>query len=628
MALQEEAKIELTLVAQKYLAGIKQVEGQTDKSEKAMEKAFTKLARDAEGASAKYALLGNKSQKVAQEQKAVERAIDTLIKNGFSKTSPQVQALISDYRNLGKASDSVVQKTTGVKGAIAGFAKQALGAYAGIAGIRKVIDYAGESINEFIESEKAFNKLNAAFVASGDTSGVAARSIQKMAEELQSLTNVSEEEIQSAGGLLRSIAGLDKNGIEKILPRIIDMSAALGIDLETATKQVAQTLAGGRNTLAKYGIEIDKNATLSERLATVTDGLNKKFAGTASQLANVIDGIKIEASELKEAIGGALMFRFDTLADYYREGLRVIADTIKKGTKESQFDTIVESLLGGESFEAVNKRLTGIGETWMNVLAELYGKQAELEDKVNNPESEGFAPTASNRKALASLKGKIEAVNAYAKAIKVWSDADAQAAKKAAEAAVALEERQKRLAISYAIDKIAIAASEERARIYDEQNTLIEETNSGLTKEQLLLIKISELNAAADDNAIPLYDEKIDKVKELTDAEQARLSMQKELVGGFTSLMTDTVDAMANGEDAGKAFFKSLVSNIGDAVIAYAGLVEAQGWATFPIVDWLKVAKGVGLAVTGSAIKASAYAMANGGEGTVTKPTLFLAGVS
>lgn len=537
MVTNEEARIELTLVAQKYLAGIKNVEGQTEKSEKAMEKAFTRLSRDAEGASAKYSLLGNKSQKLAQDQKALERAIDTLIKNGFSKTSPQVQALIADYRNLGTATNVVEPKVNKIKDSLLNMAKGLTAGYLGIQGVKKAAQYIGESVVEFVDAEKAYNRLNAAFIASGDSSGVASRAIQKMAEQLQSLTNVSEEEIQTAGGLLRSIGKLDRDGIEQILPKIIDMSKALDISLETAAQQVAQTLAGGRNTLIRYGIEVDKNASLSEKLASITDQLNSKFGGTAKELANVIDGIKLEASELKEAIGGALMFRFDTLAGYYKDGIKVIADSIKSATHETQFNSIFDALMGGASFDSVDRELKGIGDTWVNVLAKLYGKQADLQDRMNNANSPNFAPTAQTRKELEAVNKKIEAVNAYsvaqAKSIEYY------ARQKAAEDAA--REKSEKLA---AQEQAEIAARVVSYGDWESAADRVVDVTGALAASQ-------KLDEEAIKQAAEEYKNAADSMRLLTDAEIERIALNgaDDFLGFLDTLPTVT----DNVEDATEA---------------------------------------------------------------------------
>jgi hypothetical protein len=83
-------------------------------------------------------------------------------------------------------------------------------------------------------------------------------------------------------------------------------------------------------------------------------------------------------------------------------------------------------------------------------------------------------------------------------------------------------------------------------------------------------------------------------------------------------------EAFVTGENPAKAFFKTLIGTIGDAVIAFAALTEAQGWATWPLVDWAKVIKGAALAVLGGTVKAAAASLASGG--IASGPTLAVVG--
>jgi hypothetical protein len=75
----------------------------------------------------------------------------------------------------------------------------------------------------------------------------------------------------------------------------------------------------------------------------------------------------------------------------------------------------------------------------------------------------------------------------------------------------------------------------------------------------------------------------------------------------------DLGSALAKGDDAGKAFLKSLLSSVGDLIIGFGTLAEAQAWATWPVVDFVKAIKGIALAIAGGAIKGYATTLAEGG---------------
>ena len=579
MTVTKDVGINLVLLSQQYLDGVKKVEGQTASAQKTLTKTFEKMERDAQGASAQYAALGDESKKLGQEQKAVSKAIDALTKAGFTKQSPQVQALIEDYRKLSDQSSKVELRNKTLGQTFASLRDVMQGPISAarsiVSAVKKIGAVIIDNVEEYTESEKAFNKLNSAFVASGDSSGVASRAIQAMADDLQYLTNISEEEIQSAAAMLKSINGLDKDGISKILPKIMDMSAQLGIDLKTATQQVAQTLSGGRNSLVKYGIEIDKNASSSEKLVAITEQLNAKFGGTAAALANVVDGIKLEAGELKEAIGGALLFNFGGLAEYYRDGIKTISDSIKSATKEAKIDNIVDTLMGGASFSDVGGQLKKVGIGWNTVLSELYGKQAKLSETISSgtfTDITGKVIRANDelltqsRKDLQAINNKIEAVAAQAQAESQIAHATKESIKQAALDESAREKyiKSREIVVS-TIGKEEEAINTLRGKIKELEST---PWSKGSKLEEDRLSALAELNKQLEAEESAYWDKTHKEEKEAFEISQKIAS-----------------DALERRSIAMNAYYAKLDKNKnanGESVSMLRDLLQAEGDAYSP----------------------------------------------
>jgi hypothetical protein len=155
--------------------------------------------------------------------------------------------------------------------------------------------------------------------------------------------------------------------------------------------------------------------------------------------------------------------------------------------------------------------------------------------------------------------------------------------------------------------------------------------------ENLAAAAIATMNAAiaATEAEVTIMEqagaEKREELDRQLQAEEAAAEKRKQYLditkSGLASVSDSFVAlgaAIAEGENPAKAFFKTLIGTIGDTIIAFAGLVEAQGWATWPIVDWAKVIKGAGLAILGGTVKGLAASLAQGG--IADQPTLAVVG--
>jgi hypothetical protein len=147
---------------------------------------------------------------------------------------------------------------------------------------------------------------------------------------------------------------------------------------------------------------------------------------------------------------------------------------------------------------------------------------------------------------------------------------------------------------------------------------------------------VDELNKGMNDskNAIKMmmmaYDTtmtaNVDSTKKLTEAQR---EMESALKSGFSSMSEAFGAAMVLGEDGWKAFGRAGLNAVAAVLEALAAAKVAEGIAAGFSVIGAPLAPGYFLA--GAALYAAAGAtraipMAEGGSGTVTKPTLFLAG--
>jgi hypothetical protein len=187
------------------------------------------------------------------------------------------------------------------------------------------------------DSEASTKKLQNALKQTGQEVDRNTKSIKDLASALQSQTKFEDDAIVSASALLTQLGQLDAQGVQKVLPGILDFAEALGVDLDTAASLVGKTLGSNTNALARYGIEVDGTASQSAKLAQITQQLEKRFAGSAQAAGQTFAGrleqLKNTTGDLAEEFGGLLLPILTDLINGVRpivEGFANLSD----GTKQ------------------------------------------------------------------------------------------------------------------------------------------------------------------------------------------------------------------------------------------------------------------------------------------------------
>ena len=145
-----------------------------------------------------------------------------------------------------------------------------------------------------------------------------AEKFKKFASEQQKVTKFGDEVTIMAAAQLQALAGLTGEGLEKAIRATMDLSVAQGIDLKTAALLVGKSVSSSTNALSRYGIEMKKGGTKTERLTDLTDTLAKKFGGFAEAEGKTVAGIMAKVSnnvgDLWEQIGEFLIPAFKSAA--------------------------------------------------------------------------------------------------------------------------------------------------------------------------------------------------------------------------------------------------------------------------------------------------------------------------
>jgi hypothetical protein len=163
-----------------------------------------------------------------------------------------------------------------------------------------------KSASAAMEAEKSHARLEAQLKASGISYRAHAREIDNVIQKTSKLAGLDDEDLQDAfTNIVRSTGSVSK-GLRGI-GLAADIARAKHIDVAKAGQLVGKVASGNVTALARYGIQIDKNATSSQALAE----LQKRFAGQAEAYgktaAGAQDRFRVAVENLEEKLGAVLL---------------------------------------------------------------------------------------------------------------------------------------------------------------------------------------------------------------------------------------------------------------------------------------------------------------------------------
>lgn len=230
-------------------------------------------------------------------------------------------------------------------------------AAAGVA-IGGVLAFAAKKAAEAASiQEEAVTRLNQALAAQGNFTKEVSQELQTFASQLQSVTTFGDEAIIGQLAFAQSL-GASVEQSKQIVSAAADMSAALGIDLNSAVRNINKTLGGYAGELGEVIPEL-KNLTQEQlRAGAGVELLAKQFDGFAKAQANTFAGATKQASnafgDLMEQFGFLITQNpiFIKLVQGRAKSFESMAETIKNARKEiillsiNAIGTLAETLRG------------------------------------------------------------------------------------------------------------------------------------------------------------------------------------------------------------------------------------------------------------------------------------------
>jgi len=257
---------------------------------------------------------------------------------------------------LDKALDSATKKASSLDGVL----NTALGVFGGnvitkgfdlfLDGLGQVVDVFGDALKASSDNQIEINNLNSALSRAGILSKETSLELQGFADAIEATSTVTGGAVVDTITYLTSLTRLDKDGLQAATRSALDLSQALGIDLQAATTLVAKAANGNVSAFGRYGIEIQKGATDAETFANTLEKLNAQFGGAAASKLNTTAGAVT-------ALGNAYEKSIEPLGDLIiqnpivtatinevKDGLLALSESVFKN-KDSLIELVQDGIL-------------------------------------------------------------------------------------------------------------------------------------------------------------------------------------------------------------------------------------------------------------------------------------------
>lgn len=229
---------------------------------------------------------------------------------------------------------SISRMLANVRGEIQGL----LAGIAVAATIRKIVA-------STVEAENAIQQLEARLRSTGGVAGVTSQELQSLAKELQGVTTYTADAILGMQGVLLTFQNIRGENVEAATRAVLDLSAALGQDLQSSAAQVGRALndpVKGITALQKIGVTF---ATSQKQLIKSLVDAGNYAAAQAVILKQLRVAYGGAAEAAGDTLGGALQQLKNSFDNLFtaEDGVDELTEAIQKLNAALQLPGVSES---------------------------------------------------------------------------------------------------------------------------------------------------------------------------------------------------------------------------------------------------------------------------------------------
>jgi len=205
----------------------------------------------------------------------------------------------AELKKLEKAGTGV---TSAFGGAKAGFA-----ALIGVLGSAVI----KESIDAFVEQERAVSKLNAALKSTGEFTPQLSDELQKLSEQMAETSLFADEEILNVIAKLTAMGAKSKD-IERLTRATLDLATLMDGDLSQSARQMSLAIGGaGAAAFDRLRLNIDETLKPTEAFNAALIEIEKRAGGQSAEAVKSLGGqyeqLTKKINESKEALGSVAL---------------------------------------------------------------------------------------------------------------------------------------------------------------------------------------------------------------------------------------------------------------------------------------------------------------------------------
>jgi hypothetical protein len=208
--------------------------------------------------------------------------------------------------------------------------------------------FSKKSIEAAIESEKAVTAFNRALARTGEFSQLATESFQRFATEVQLSTGIADEAVLDVATKIQNLGSLTTSELTRATEATLNLSSALGIDLDSAATLVGKSATGNISAFNRLGIEIQKGKTDAETFANTLAILESRFSGASAGALNTFSGSLLSLSngfgDILEEIG-KFITQSPALVAVVREFGKIFVSISESISKAREGTTIVNDFV-------------------------------------------------------------------------------------------------------------------------------------------------------------------------------------------------------------------------------------------------------------------------------------------
>jgi hypothetical protein len=307
---------------------------------------------------------------------------------GTDKSAKDINKIDDAMGKFAGGIGNVVKELTGFS--LADFT--AAGAVAILAkGIGSMMQAAGEA-------EKIQRQLNQTINSTGGLAGLTADDINEMSTEFSRLMGVEDDEISKAGALMLTFTNISKETFPDAVEASLNLSAALGQDLQSSVIQVGKALndPDGMSAMKRIGVSFsDAQIAMGKQLfetgkkveyqQLVLAELNKEFGGQAAQnmltYSGTMDKVKNSVGNLAEAIGEKGLPVMKVLNLGFANSIDMLTDWIILQGKARDALSVGGDTQGfyNRSLDETNRQIQEENDNWVLQVKKVLDAQREAE---------------------------------------------------------------------------------------------------------------------------------------------------------------------------------------------------------------------------------------------------------